>query len=174
MSYRILLWADYENGNIALDVVLNSRFSKTMSKLEKVVDGMESENLYGAFDVCQRLSATHRLFVITNGITRTQIKRLKTSGLYDVFEDIFDSQCIGFQKPSTEFFDYVMRHITDFDKKEALIIGDSLNTDIKGGLLSGIDTYWISRTPQKSPEAIQSTYTISSLTELFANCTDIN
>ncbi|RXZ77778.1 hypothetical protein EBB07_27270 [Paenibacillaceae bacterium] len=61
------------------------------------------------------------------------IKRLKQSGLYDFFEDIFDSQSIEFQKPSKQFFDYVMSHITDFNKKEALIIGDSLNTDIKGG-----------------------------------------
>ncbi|MDQ0874293.1 2-haloacid dehalogenase [Paenibacillus sp. V4I3] len=174
------LWAEYENGNIALDVVLNSRFSETMSKMGKVVDGLEWENLYrellgdgtqllmeGALDVCQRLSATHRLFVITNGITRTQFKRLKQSGLYDFFEDIFDSQSIGYQKPSIEFFDYVMNHISNFNRKEALVIGDSLNTDIKGGLLSGIDTCWINRTAQKSPAEIKSTYTISSLTELI-------
>jgi 2-haloacid dehalogenase len=71
------------------------------------------------------------------------IKRLKQSGLYEFFEDIFDSQSIGFQKPSKEFFDYVMSHIKDFNIKEALVIGDSLNTDIKGGLLSGNDTYWM-------------------------------
>ncbi|MDF2858012.1 MAG: noncanonical pyrimidine nucleotidase, YjjG family, partial [Neobacillus sp.] len=127
----------------------------------------------GALEVCQSLSVSHRLFVITNGITQTQIKRLKQSGLYEFFEDIFDSQSIGFQKPSKEFFDYVMSHIKDFNIKEALIIGDSLNTDIKGGLLSGIDTCWINKKSQKCSAEIQSTYTITSLVELYDICTPI-
>lgn len=176
------LWADYENGMIGLDDVLNSRFSKTMQRLGKVVDGIKWECIYrellgngcqlmeGALEVCQRLSVSHRLFVITNGITQTQIKRLKQSGLYEFFEGIFDSQSIGFQKPSKEFFDYVMGHIRDFNKKEALIIGDSLNTDIKGGLVSGIDTCWMNTKSQKSSAEIKSTYTITSLAELHDIC----
>jgi len=177
------LWTDYENGTIALDEVLNSRFSKTMLKLDKIVDGMEWENQYrellgngyqlidGALEVCQSLSVSHRLFAITNGITKTQLKRLKQAGLYDFFEDIFDSQSIGFQKPSKAFFDYVMSHIKDFDARDALIIGDSLNTDIKGGLMSGIDTCWFNRTSQECPPEIQSTYTITDLTQLSHICT---
>jgi 2-haloacid dehalogenase len=176
------LWADYENGNIALDEVLNSRFSKTMLKLGKIVDGAEWEDQYrellgngsqlidGALELCQSLSVSHRLFVITNGITKTQIKRLKQSGLYEFFEDIFDSQSIGFQKPSKPFFNYVMDHITNFHASEALIIGDSLSTDIKGGLLSGIDTCWINRNPHLSSAQFQSTYTITSLEELREVC----
>ncbi|ODA39931.1 YjjG family noncanonical pyrimidine nucleotidase [Desulfosporosinus sp. BG] len=179
------LWTDYENGNVALDEVLNSRFSETMLKLGKIVDGMEWESQYreflgngyqlidGALEVCQSLSVTHRLFVITNGITKTQIKRLKQAGLYEFFEDIFDSQSIGFQKPSKAFFDYVMSHIKDFNAREALIIGDSLNTDIKGGLTSGIDTCWINRKLQKCSAEIQSTYTITSLAQLFSICAPI-
>ena len=180
------LWTDYENGKIVLDDVLNSRFSKTMSRLGKVVDGKEWEDLYrellgngcqlidGALELCQSLSASHRLFVVTNGITHTQIKRLKQSGLYEFFEDIFDSQSIGFQKPSTEFFDYVMSHIKDFCIDETLMIGDSLNTDIKGGLLSGIDTCWINRKAQKYSAEIQSTYMVTSLAELYNICTSKN
>lgn len=179
------LWADYENGKIVLDDVLNSRFSETMLKLGKVVDGIEWENIYrellgngsqlieGALELCQSLSASHRLFIITNGITQTQIKRLKQSGLYEFFEDIFDSQSIGFQKPSKQFFDHVMSHINDFNIKEALIIGDTLNTDIKGGILSGIDTCWVNRNSQKSSAEIQSTYTVTNLAEIYDICTSI-
>ncbi|WP_242876278.1 YjjG family noncanonical pyrimidine nucleotidase [Desulfosporosinus hippei] len=176
------LWTDYENGTIALDEVLNSRFSETMLKLGKTVDGIEWENQYrellgnghqlmdGALELCQSLSVSHRLFVITNGITKTQIKRLKHAGLDRFFEDIFDSQSIGFQKPSKEFFDYVIGHIKDFEIREALIIGDSLNTDIKGGLQSGIDTCWINSKSQKSSAEIHSTYTITSLADLCDIC----
>jgi 2-haloacid dehalogenase len=176
------LWADYEDGKIALDDVLNSRFSETMLRLGNVADGREWEEQYrellgngcqlmdGALELCRSLSASHRLFVITNGIAHTQLKRLKQSGLYEFFEDVFDSQSIGFQKPSKEFFDHVMSHIKNFCIDEALIIGDSLNTDIKGGLLSGIDTCWINSKAQKCSAEIQSTYTITSLAELYDIC----
>ena len=176
------LWADYENGMIGLEDVLNSRFSRTMLRLGEIVDGIEWENAYrellgngcqlmeGALELCQSLSVSHRLFVVTNGITQTQSRRLKQSGLYEFFENIFDSQSIGFQKPSKDFFDYVMGHIKDFNAKEALIIGDSLHTDIKGGLQCGIDTCWINRTSQKCSAEIQSTYTVTSLAELYDIC----
>lgn len=176
------LWFDYENGNITLDEIFNSRFSETMLKLGKMIDGMGWENQYqellsngyqlieGSLEMCQSLSTSHRMFVITNGITKTQIKRLKQAGLYGFFEDIFDSQSVGFQKPSKEFFDYVMGHIKDFKVREALIIGDSLNTDIKGGLLSGIDTCWFNRDLKKCSPEIRSTYTITRLTELCDIC----
>ena len=176
------LWTDYESGRIELDDVLNTRFSATMSSLGSVIDGREWENQYrellgngiqqmdGALSVCQSLSASHRLFVITNGITKTQIKRLKHSGLHDFFEDIFTSQSIGFQKPDKEFFDYVMNHIAGFNIREALIIGDSLNTDIKGGLLAGIDTCWLNHKSQTGSAEIPSTYTITRLSQLYDIC----
>lgn len=177
------LWANYENGDILLDDVLNSRFSETMLRMGKVVDGTQWENIYrellgngsqlieGALEVCRNLSVSHRLIVITNGIAKTQIKRMKQSGLYEFFEAIFDSQSIGFQKPSKEFFNHVISHTKDFNKKEALIIGDSLSTDIKGGLQSGIDTCWFNRKSRKCSTEIRSTYTVTSLIELYDICT---
>ncbi|UMY55684.1 haloacid dehalogenase [Paenibacillus peoriae] len=136
-----------------------------MLRMREIVVGLEWEGLYrellgdgnqllmeGAMDACHRLSKTHRMFVITYGITHTQIKRLKQSGLYKFFEDIFDSQSIGYQKPKGEFFNYVISHISD------------------GGLQSGIDTCWVNRTGQRSPAEIKSTYTISNLMELTSIC----
>ena len=176
------LWAAYENGTIALEDVLNSRFSKTMSLLGKDVNGIEWESQYrellgngcqlidGAFEICQSLSTSHRLFIVTNGVTKTQIKRLKQSGLYGFFEDIFTSQNIGFQKPSKEYFEYVKSHIQNFCLEKALLIGDSLNSDIKGGLLAGMDTCWLNRMAQKCSADIHSTYTITSLAELYPIC----
>ncbi len=173
------LWADYENGNRKLEDVLNTRFSETMLRLGVDVDGAAWEGIYrellgngcqlmeGALEVCRSLSKAHRLFIITNGVTKTQIKRLKESGLFEFFEDVFTSQSIGFQKPSKEFFDYVISHVNDFDKEEALIIGDTLNSDIKGGLQSGIDTCWMNRKGQPYSGEIQSTYTITKLTQLY-------
>ena len=176
------LWTAYENGMIPLDEVLNTRFSRTMEKLGVTVDGREWEKQYqkllgnghqlidGAFEVCQTLSKTHRLFVVTNGVTVTQIKRLQQAGLYNLFEGIFTSETIGYQKPKKEFFDYVTSHITDFCRKDSLIIGDSLNTDIKGGNLSGIDTCWFNKKALAKSETVKSNFTISDLLKLYSIC----
>jgi len=173
------LWRDYEHGSIKLKDVLNTRFSETMLRYGEAVDGINWEGQYreflsngcqlmeGAAEVCKRLSISHRLFVITNGVAKTQIKRLKNSGLYSYFEAIFDSESIGFQKPSKEFFDYVAAHIRDFKKETSLIIGDSLNTDIKGGRDYGINTCWLNTDSKRHTSPQLSTYTINKLIELI-------
>lgn len=172
------LWAGHEEGRLLLEEVLNSRFAMTMRELGETVDGGQWEREYrellgngsqlieGAFELCSSLSQSHRLFAITNGVARTQAIRLQKSGLYGFFEDIFDSQSIGFQKPMKGFFDYVKSHIRDFDISEALVIGDSPGTDIKGGMMAGIDTCWVNLKSQSLPEGIRSTYTIASLDDL--------
>jgi 2-haloacid dehalogenase len=176
------LWREYESGSIGLERVLNTRFSETMAKFGATVDGGLWESEYrvllgeghqlidGAPEALKVLSKSHRLFVITNGVRETQLKRLKMSGLFEYFEDIFDSQSIGSQKPSGVFFDYVKAHIADFDKSRALVIGDSLGTDIKGGMEAGIDTCWLNRHGRENASGIQSTYTITALSELPGIC----
>ena len=173
------LWSDYEKGHIPMDHIMSTRFAETLRRLGKDEDGAAWEKEYrellgsgcqlmdGALELCQRLSVSHRLFVVTNGMEETQVSRLKQSGLYEFFEGFFYSQSVGFQKPSMEFFDYVMGHIKDFNKEETLMIGDSLTTDIKGGRMAGIDTCWINTKAQEAPADMQSTYTITCLEELY-------
>ena len=172
------LWSDYERGLIPLNEVLDSRFAQTLLIIGQSGSGSAWEARYrallgegaqlmdGAFELCRSLSASHRLFVITNGVTETQIKRLERAGLSEYFEAVFTSQSISFQKPSKEFFDYVAAHIKNFRASDALVIGDSLHTDIKGGISAGIDTCWLNRKLQKSSAEIQSTYIITNLEEL--------
>ena len=176
------LWQEYESGSLSLNKVLNTRFSETMSKFNVAVDGALWERQYrqllgeghqrisGALETCQKLSQSYRLFIITNGIRETQIKRLKMSGLYPLFEEIFDSESVGYQKPSKDFFEFVVKHIDNFDMGSALIIGDSLSTDIKGGRQFGIDTCWFNRHAKSNTSEIQATYTIAELTQLFDIC----
>ncbi len=172
------LWSDCEKGLIPLSEVLNTRFINTLLIIEQSGDGLAWESRYrellgegaqlidGALELCRSLAHSHRLFIITNGVAETQIKRLKRSGLSEYFEDIFTSQRIGYQKPSKEFFDYVTSHISDYRAEDALVIGDSLSTDIKGGISAGIDTCWLNRKSKPLSSEVQSTYIISNLEEL--------
>lgn len=125
----------------------------------------------GAQQVCAQLCQTHRLYVVTNGVRRTQIERLERTGLLHFFKEIFDSQSIGAQKPYPEFFSRVADAIEGFCKERTLLIGDSLTADIRGGNDAGIDTCWFCPTPPTQPPAVSPTYTVHSLYELPSLCT---
>ena len=106
------------------------------------------------------------LAAVTNGTKLAQEKKLRLSGLDKLFDHIFISEDIGYEKPNKEFFDHVFASLGITDKSEALIIGDSLTGDIKGGFNSGIDTCWFN--PSHSPNALNLpiTYEIDNLIKL--------
>lgn len=97
-------------------------------------------------DICRALRKTVRQYVITNGVTSTQENKLKLSGLYELMDGVFISEQIGAPKPQKEFFDYCLKTMEESGmvvrREELLIVGDSLTSDIKGGILNGIPTCW--------------------------------
>ncbi len=108
-----------------------------------------------------------RCFLITNGLKKVQRGRLAISGLAPFFENVFISDEIGFQKPSKEFFDCVAENVPGFDKRETLIVGDSLVSDVALGINNETDTCHIN--PNNLPYSgdIYPKYTIRNLTELL-------
>ncbi|WP_019242222.1 MULTISPECIES: YjjG family noncanonical pyrimidine nucleotidase [Bacillus] len=180
--YRTLnqeLWARFEQGKIQRDEVVNTRFSTLFKEYDKHVDGYFFEQKYryylnegnqlinGAFELIKNLHCSYDLYIVTNGVSTTQYKRLKDSGLFPMFKDIFVSEDIGYQKPMKEYFDYVIEHIPNFTIEKALIIGDSLTSDIKGGHLAGIDTCWYNPKRGASHSNIQPNYQIHQLDDLY-------
>ncbi|MFV0313630.1 MAG: YjjG family noncanonical pyrimidine nucleotidase, partial [Anaerotignum sp.] len=149
LDYNVKLWSDYENGIISRDTIFKTRFHDTFAQFHIDLEGDVMENTYrqalsessdlieNALDTIKKLSTTHDLYVVTNGLVSTQEKRLADSGLAPYFKDIFISEHMGSQKPMIEYFDYVFDHIPNFEKDKALIIGDSLSSDIQGGIRSG-------------------------------------
>ncbi|WP_050183190.1 YjjG family noncanonical pyrimidine nucleotidase [Domibacillus robiginosus] len=173
------LWRKFEQGHITREEVVNSRFALLFQEYGRAVDGVQLEAAYrgfleeghqlveGAFDLIKSLQSHYDLYVVTNGVSKTQFKRLRDSGLQPFFKGIFVSEDTGFQKPMKAFFDYVFARIPDFNAEEALIIGDSLSADVKGGQQAGIDTCWFN--PHMKPNQTDSkpTYQIQTLTELI-------
>ena len=84
----------------------------------------------------------------------------------DYFEDMFISEEMGAEKPTIQYFDAVFSKIPDFDKDTSIIIGDSLSSDIKGGINAGIDTCWYNPNRKIAPGGMNITYTISDLSEI--------
>lgn len=146
-------WRRLELGEITKDQLLMGRFATLFEEykikdIDLAVFAKEYQEALGSvfsfiddsLTICKALQEKVRQYVITNGVTATQMNKLKLSGLVEAMDGIFISEQIGTPKPAKEFFDYCLKHIEEKDKSKLLIVGDSLSSDIKGGVLSGIPT----------------------------------
>lgn len=103
-----------------------------------------------SLNVCRGLRGRVKQYVITNGVSSTQRGKLVLSGLADVMDGIFVSEEIGVPKPDIRFFEYCLNRIAETDKSKILVVGDSLTSDIKGGVQAGLATCWYHRTGKAS------------------------
>lgn len=106
------------------------------------------------------------LYVVTNGIKRVQIPRLADSHFAQFFSQIFISEEVGFQKPNKNFFDFVFENIEGSEPQNSLIIGDSLTSDVLGGINAGIDTIWFNPKNNKNLVKYKASYTVNNLFEI--------
>ena len=123
--------------------------------------------LPGAMEACLELAKHCELYIITNGIATVQRGRFEPSPLCPLFKDLFISEEIGAEKPHKEYFDAVASRIAGFDPRKALVVGDSLTSDIRGGIAAGIDTCWFNRKGKPLPEDLSITYVIQRIEELL-------
>ena len=86
--------------------------------------------------------------------------------LSNYFSDKFISEEIGYEKPSIQYFDTVISRIPNFDASKTLVIGDSLTSDIAGGIGAGLDTCWYNPKGCTAPDGMNITYTIKQLSEI--------
>lgn len=118
-------------------------------------------------EILETLYKDYQLYLVTNGSTVVQNGRLDSSCIRKYFKGIYISQEIGVNKPDKRFFDACFSDIKDFDRSQAVIIGDSLSSDIQGGINAGIKTIWFNRRKEQCSD-IKPDYEISSLLELSA------
>ena len=173
------LWQQYELGKIDRDTVIYSRFGLLFDEIGIEGDGIAFENDYqeilgmqhdlleDALEIVQYLYERYDLYIVTNGVTATQLRRLKESTLDRFMKQIFVSEATGFQKPMKEYFDYCFRRIGNIDKARTMIIGDSLTSDMKGGNNAGITTCWYN--PEEKPNHLDIVidYEIRQLKDLY-------
>ena len=174
-------WEMLERGEITREEVLVNRFGMLFEELGIPVDktavarnyerllGIGHYYLPGAEEtVKQVLFGKYRLFLASNGTASVQKGRLTSADLYPYFEQAFVSQEIGFNKPAKAYFDACFARIPGFDKEKCLMVGDSLSSDILGGINAGLKTCWVNPAGKAAPEHIKPDYEIKSLAELPA------
>ena len=173
-------WERLERGELTRDQVLRGRFQMLFQELGHTVDaeavaqryehslGIGHYFLPGAQEAVQRLHKKYRLFLASNGTASVQHSRLTSAGLYPYFEKVFVSQEIGHNKPSREYFDACFSRIPGFDSEKAMMVGDSLTSDILGGIRAGIKTCWVNPAHLPPREDIPADFQIESLAQLEA------
>ena len=173
-------WHRLERGELTREQVVVQRFGVLFAEFGCKADpalcaDRYAENLSighyflpGAEEAVQRLAKKYKLYLASNGTASVQDSRMKSAGLYPYFTEVFISQHIGVNKPDKAFFTRSFARIPGFDPEKAMIVGDSLTSDILGGIHAGIKTCWVNPTGAKAPEAIRPDYTIASITQLEA------
>ncbi|KRM71568.1 YjjG family noncanonical pyrimidine nucleotidase [Lacticaseibacillus brantae] len=178
LRINVGLWEDYEAGRIRRNDIFTRRFATTFKQLKLNADGQQAERIYRqllnqqAVLLPETVSVLKRLrdydcYIVSNGIEPVQIARLTESGIIDFFNEIFVSDTVGSPKPTMAFFDYVAKRIPGFDPKRALIIGDSLTSDIQGGRNAQIDSVWFNPHFIPNRSQIFPTYQLNHLTDLL-------
>lgn len=138
---------------------INERYLSYLGEGGNLLDG--AKELIN--DLC---SAGYKLYIVTNGIEKTQKKRLTKAGILSFFKEIFVSEAIGHQKPKKEYFDYVLSHIDEKDKSRVLLIGDSLTSDIKGALNADIPCAWLRHNPAADSGELKPDYIIDNIADV--------
>lgn len=126
----------------------------------------KSHLMEGAEELCAKLYGKFKMYIVTNGFKSVQQKRFCNCSLAKYFDDVFISEDIGYDKPAVEYFEKIAERIPNYDPEHAIIIGDSLTSDIQGGINAGIDTCWFNPGEKNAPEGMNITYTVKDLSEI--------
>ncbi len=171
-------WEALERGELTREQVKYRRFALLFEELGLDVDAEEVRKCYehllgiGHFflphaeQMLADLHERYRLFIVSNGTTAVQQGRIESAGIAPLFEEIFLSEEIGYVKPQKEFFDVCFSRIECLDPATAIIVGDSLTSDIQGGINAGIRTCWFDLRGKGNHTSIEPDFVITSLEEL--------
>ncbi len=107
-----------------------------------------------------------RLYIITNGVASVQNARFNVTPLAPLFDGVFISEELNCAKPDKAFFDHVAAAVPDFDPDEAIVIGDSLTSDMQGGINAGLATCWFNPQGKPAPTDMSIDYTVRALSEI--------
>lgn len=121
-----------------------------------------------SYEIIKSLCGRVKQYIVSNGTIAAQTNKLKRSGLGALFDGVYLSEEVGYEKPDVRFFEKIFSEISENDKAKILIVGDSLTSDMKGGINAGIVTCWYN--PYGSPlrEGFKVDYEIKDLHEIYS------
>jgi len=177
MELNTQMWDQYDLGTIQQDVIRYQRFhrillalgvddyklSLSMSSDYVALSPTKKNLLPNARMILDYLKEKYRMLIITNGFEDIQITKLSSSGISNYFDGIITSETAGHKKPAKEIFDYALA-FGSYQPHNVIMIGDNLNTDIKGAHNASIDSIYFN--PLRKEHNTEVKHEISDLIEL--------
>ncbi|BCN29467.1 YjjG family noncanonical pyrimidine nucleotidase [Anaeromicropila herbilytica] len=175
-----LIWNEFDHGLITQQELKVERFRRFLAKTNLTLNAEEFATQYqmhlskasflydDSMELIKKLYPNYKLLIITNGLTVVQDNRIRQSTISKYFEDIIISEEVGYSKPNIEIFHYALNKINYSDKSKVLMVGDSLTSDIKGGINTGIDTCWLNKDKKPNTLNMTPTYEIVKLHDLIS------
>ena len=174
------LWRDFDRGLCTKEYLLVERFRRYLAITGERANpealnrdhlralGEGAMLLPGAEELCRVLSRDHRLYLLTNAVASVQKTRFANSAIAPYFQGAFISEEVGVGKPDPAYFDYVFHAVPGLARDNALVIGDSLTSDIQGANNAGLPCCWFNPKGQPRPQGLRIDYEIRTLEELYA------
>jgi len=172
-------WHALEIGLVTKEVLVVRRFAQFLEAVHAVGNAQKMNDDYltalskksilfkDTLPLLEKLKgAGKRIFIITNGVTKVQEGRLKDSPILPYLEQVFISEQMNVSKPQKLFFDLVTQKIEGYTPKNALVIGDSLTSDIQGANNAGLDCVWLNPENAPNDKGLKVTFEAKSLDEI--------
>jgi len=169
-------WEMLERGEITKPEVLVGRFEEFFASEGIITDCAPKFNKEyqvrlgdticfqdNAYELLKRLKGSVKQYAVTNGTKVAQDRKLKLSGLIDIFDYVFISEELGVEKPGIGFFEKVWEKIGTYEPNEVMIIGDSLTSDMQGGNNAGILCCWYNPKGVVNDKGVRIDYEINDL-----------
>ena len=172
------IWKEFEDGLITQKELKVERLKRWSDKLNTKFDEVTFAKSYtkqlsfasflyvDSINLVESLHKDYRLSIITNGLKDVQDNRIRKSIIGKYFEYIVISEEVEVSKPDPKIFEHALNNIKHTDKSKVLMVGDSLTSDIQGGINFGIDTCWFNPDKIVNNTVIKPTYEISNLMNL--------
>ena len=175
------LWDAFDRGEVSKEYVTLERYVRLLRALgledrdpaqcnEDYLSAL-GEGVYPlphAEEVCRELvHRGHKLYILTNAVASVQRSRLRGSVFADLITAAFISEDAGASKPDRAYYEYVCDRVPELTAENALVIGDSLATDIRGANNAGLPCCWFNPKRQTPPQGLRIDYTVTDLRQLL-------
>ena len=171
------LWTQIEDGVLTKEQHYQIRWKTILEALHIPFDGITLENKFveglheyaipieGAKDLLEYLKSKYIICVASNAPYEQQMHRLQLSGFSKYMDAFYISEKIGYQKPSKQFFMHCLKE-QGISNEQAIVIGDSLQADIQGGINANIQTIWFNPTHKPIKNGCKPTYEVDFLKKI--------
>lgn len=173
-------WKDFEKGIITQEELRIRRFRELMEYFhcsaepeavvqtaEAYVEALSHQSILlpGALEVVKKIAEKLPIIILTNGISYVQHGRIDHSPLSPYLSGLLISTEIGAPKPAPDMYMKAL-DMMKIAPHEALMIGDSLTSDIQGAINAGVPACWYNPGHKETPEGMKIDFVIDRMEQM--------